>query len=131
MKIFTQENGFFDNKINFVDENNVFVGFDMTQDCCENFDWFIGNHFSKNCGYDFNEENSEGNVEKLNNELIDYYFDVDFFDDQTTDEGGAVVFRLTNGNEEKYLYLLCEHNGYYAHGFEFLNNGELIQGGYI
>ena len=28
-------------KHNFVDENNVFVGFDADQSCCENADWFV------------------------------------------------------------------------------------------
>ena len=37
MKIF---DGDFD-KVNFVDENNVFVGYDLLQDCCEDANWFI------------------------------------------------------------------------------------------
>jgi hypothetical protein len=28
-------------KINFVDENNVFMGYDMERSCCEVADWFI------------------------------------------------------------------------------------------
>lgn len=36
MKIFER-----DGKINFVDENNVLLGYDMSQDCCEHADWFI------------------------------------------------------------------------------------------
>ena len=28
-------------KINFIDENNVFVGYDLGQNCCENASWFI------------------------------------------------------------------------------------------
>ena len=27
--------------INFVDENNVFVGYDLEQQCCEEADWFF------------------------------------------------------------------------------------------
>ena len=29
-----------DSKINFVDANNVFVGFDNIQSCCEDFGWY-------------------------------------------------------------------------------------------
>ena len=36
MKIFDREG-----KINFVDENNVFLGYDMGQCCCERADWYI------------------------------------------------------------------------------------------
>ena len=35
MKVFDR-----DGKINFVDKNNVVLGYDMNQDCCENANWF-------------------------------------------------------------------------------------------
>jgi len=35
MKIFLNEKEL-ETKINFVDDNNVFVGYDLTQQCCEN-----------------------------------------------------------------------------------------------
>lgn len=41
MKIFTKENSNWDSKVNFVDENNVVLGYDLSQDCCEHADWFI------------------------------------------------------------------------------------------
>jgi hypothetical protein len=31
-----------DYKINFVDKNNVFVGFDYSSNCCERFGYYIG-----------------------------------------------------------------------------------------
>ena len=27
--------------VNFVDENNTLIGYDMSQCCCEDADWFI------------------------------------------------------------------------------------------
>ena len=36
MKVFDR-----DGKVNFVDENNVILGYDMNQNCCEDADWFI------------------------------------------------------------------------------------------
>lgn len=38
MKIFESKD---ECKINFVDENNVFLGYSMGQDCCEYAEWFI------------------------------------------------------------------------------------------
>ena len=36
MKIFER-----DGKINFIDKNNVLVGFDYSRSCCEDFGWFV------------------------------------------------------------------------------------------
>lgn len=131
MKVFEgTPKGSRDEKVNFVDENNVFVGYDMGQSCCEHAEWFIADSVlvkmpATRC-------NGEG--------LENYRFDPDFceepnalqyedMDCDALDSGGMVVFKLTDGHNEKYLHLFNCHNGYYSHGFEFKNGDEVIKEG--
>lgn len=123
-----------DGKINFVDENNVVVGFDYGQSCCEYFGYFFSSGIPTK---DFMAEyvNLSYNTPNImpHPETNEYVFDPDFF--QRIDWGGnettIVIFklvekcRLTNGKVNKglcrfrdiYLVLHNTHNGYYAHGF--------------
>jgi hypothetical protein len=118
MKIFER-----DYKINFVDDNNVFVGFDNDQNCCEDFGWKITKEFPADC---FKESEEEINLDG-------FQFDVAYFkkviESDTLDTIEAVVFRLTNGNEEIFLTLWNHHNGYYSHGFEMKAGDECIFSG--
>jgi len=119
-------------KVNFVDENNVFVGYDMGRDCCEHAEWFIADSLltkmpSERC-------NSNG--------LENYRFDPDFFEElnalqyedkegDALDAGGMVVFKLTDGKSEKFLHLFNCHNGYYGHGFTMKIGEEVKHEGYL
>ena len=134
MKVFDAESGWPD-KVNFVDKNNVFVGYDLSQDCCEYADWFISD--------------TECTIipEKLEQKKVlrGFVFDTEFFkvisgdcreaSDETKyslDSGGIVIFRLVNNKgEEKFLHIFNAHNGYYSHGFEFKHNDTVIKEGYI
>jgi hypothetical protein len=117
MKIFDKA-GEWSTKVNFVDENNVLVGYDMSQCCCEHAFWFISDSVLKECP----EEIEKGE------DLGEYSFDPDFFEEYNElkgydgdydmlDQGGVAVFKLTNGTQDKYLHLVNCHNGYYGHGF--------------
>ena len=102
------------NRVNFIDENDIFVGYDLAQLCCE----FAGYFFS----YRDDEEFSyAGNSVIEKEELCDYVFDTKFFKNVDVNfeiEGGQVCFRLTSqGKKDIYLHLYNSHNGYYAHGF--------------
>lgn len=105
-------------KINFVDENNVFVGYDTEQKCCENAGWFISNE-KKVKVYDIIENKKDYDIEK-------YYFDKDFFEEITRTDcridkkrNNLVIFKLISPNlPTLYLHLYNHHNGYYSHGFE-------------
>lgn len=112
-----------DGKINFVDENNVYVGYDLRQDCCEDADWFL--HRDR-CA----KINPAGAEEP---DLTTFRFDPDFFEDVLEctglDEGGMVRFRLTDGTETLYLHLYNCHNGYYGHGFTMEIGGKVMQQG--
>ena len=128
MKIFDR-----DGKYNFVDNNNVFVGFCSSQCCCESFGWFVAD---KACSSLNDEPKNEVSIRG-------YDFDIEFFQtaDSSTDntdgyspfdEGGMAIFRLTNRKgKERFLHLYNCHNGYYAHGFTVKHNGEVIRIEYL
>ena len=113
MKIFDREG-----KINFVDENNVFLGYDMGQCCCERADWYISDIETYGVR-DRDPKESEG--------LGGWIFDTKYFkkvDCNDLDEGEMVRFRIFKGAEEKFIHLFNCHNGYYGHGFEFMVGDE-------
>ncbi len=110
MKIFNQTKAF-PGKVNFVDKNNVCLGYDMDQCCCETADWFISD-----------KEVETYDVDELEFDVEDYVFDPTYFEQvncSELDEGGMVRFRLVNGNNELFIHIYNCHNGYYGHGFEF------------
>jgi len=91
-----------DGKVNFVDSNNVVVGFDIQQNCCENFNWFF----------------SGGILPDDNNYVFDTKFfeemNEDFTGDDPYDEIGKHVarFKVTDGEKCLYLNFVNAHNGY-------------------
>ena len=109
-----------DGKFNFVDENNVFVGYDSDQDCCETASWFV--------------TDAPMSVEWLGETEVEidwpkWRFDPSFFEKHECvyDSGDVVIFRLVSGRQEKYLHLFNSHNGYYGHGFEMKIGGETVR----
>ena len=125
MKVFEQ-NG----KINFVDDHNVFVGFDYNRCCCEQFGWVL----TKKC------PTQKVDVTKLVTKSYlnpySYRFDTSFFkglqNDTFYDAGGGAIFRLINEkNKEYFLTIWNNHNGYYAHGFEMCDNEVKLFGGHL
>ena len=114
-----------DSKVNFTDSNDVFVGFDSAQDCCEEAGYFISK--SADSKYNYN-----GN-ESFSNDVEGYVFDIEFFQEVESpdlDEGGQVCFRLIKeGCCDLFLHLYNSHNGYYWHGFEAKIKGQEWQKG--
>ena len=100
-------------RVNFIDRNNRFVGFDMESQCCENYGWVISE----------TESDTPWNLESIPNaaeRVLTYVFNTDFGDKGIKDGDGYVVFQLISAREPNlYLYLFNDHNGYYSHGFEF------------
>lgn len=119
MKIF-EKNG----KVNFVDENNVLVGFDNQQECCECFGWSISNSEGVVYAYDNDKELRD---------FPDYYFDTEYFlEGEDFEMGGWVKFRLVEEDgEDLFLMLYNSHNGFYSHGFEMEVGGEQLYYGSI
>ena len=127
MKCFDSMSGkFWGHKVNFVDENNVFVGYDMEQNCCEHADWFVSADKDEQYSYDKHMNNTFN--------FDGWYFDPSFFhkpDNGTHLDGGDhVTFRMVRGDEEMFLHIFNSHNGYYGHGFQFgIVDGEIIEEG--
>ncbi len=97
-------------KVNFIDANNVFVGYDLGQSCCENADYFFSATIP---------ENTES--EKCSPPGQEYVFDPSYFKEnsEVMGDGGMVVFRLTSPEKPEIFLCLYNHqNGYYSHGFE-------------
>lgn len=105
-------------KVNFVDDNNRFVGYDLSQCCCEQANWFID--IAPQAGLP-NQKILE--FSKLTLDFPGYNFDPYYFTrvdgSGEFDEGGMVIFRVYNGVEYLYIHLYNVHNGYYSHGFEY------------
>ena len=122
MRLFerTSESGW-GNRLNLIDENNVFVGYDYEQDCCEDF------------GYKF--ETSKRNIIEEKPDLNGAFFTLnhkklkstdDYYDDGDYEYGFEI--KLANG-ELIWFVIYNYHNGYYSHGFDFKNDKEtLIEG---
>lgn len=117
MKIFEK-----DGKVNFVDDNNVLVGFDYSQDCCESFGWSLNRTFPTECAEGENGIEPDG-----------FQFDREYCTTEVpgvdVEDGGAVVFRLLKGEEEIFLMLWNSHNGYYGHGFDMTCGDERLHDG--
>lgn len=123
MKIFDS-----DTKINFVDDNNVMVGYDTNQQCCES------------AYYYFSRVPGGPKIKVTDEQLQDYQFDinyrkyVNYLDHDVEGERGdglysAIAFRLNSSQKTLYLMLYNCHNGYYSHGFEMRVNGQVIDDG--
>jgi len=117
MKIFNKNR-----KINFVDDNNVFVGFDNESDYNESFGHFFTYSLDPIEEVNLTEDKLEGfNFDKT--------FFVDTIVDPNDEEEQAVAFCLEKGNDKIYLVLVNSHNGYYSHGFEMGKGNEIFHEG--
>jgi len=125
MKIF-DEQSVWRSKVNFVDENNVFLGYDMSQNCCEHADWFISDELVL-------EYPNQGILEnkKVKDGLEKYRFDTEYFKDYDDGELHMAIFKIINGENEKYIHIFNSHNGFYSHGFVFSIDGEKEKKGHL
>jgi hypothetical protein len=126
MKVFKGGASSWDSKVNFVDMNDVFVGYDMGQSCCEDAGYFIADSITP---YKYD-------MDKIESHDIEHYiFDKDFFEyvpSEDLDCGGMVAFKLvSDGKPELFLHLYNAHNGYYGHGFEVKHGGEIVKDYYL
>jgi len=119
-----------DGKYNFIDENDVVVGYDNCQDCCEWANWFISEER-------FPDKADEALVGVVPEDLENWIFDPRGFKEgksnfENDDTNHYVSFRLLDKKTNKkvaYLILFNVHNGYYAHGFTMEVGGLLKQSG--
>ncbi len=115
------------NKYNFIDSNDLYVGYDTSPGCCEDADWAIADKPTRYSdldveardkydvtGYDFDSACA----------LLGITFEVDTND---LDAGDMAIFRLVHPEKPPlYLHLYNCHNGYYGH--EVLTNLPFING---
>lgn len=126
MKVFNETK--YGERINFVDENNVFIGFDYFQSCCEDFGYAI----TKTCPKTFKEIET---LEEIPDDSIsEYVFDTSFehfpTGSDSWNEENCATFRAVDKNlNEIFITIWNAHNGYYSHGYEFKNGENLIREG--
>ena len=129
MKIFNNEEPW-TTKVNFVDENNVVLGYDMSTNCCESFGWFISDRVIPTM-----DEYNQLTETFDNDDYTDWRFDPNFFDtgngEKSWDIEAMAIFRIVNQTtkESRYIHLYNVHNGYYSHGFSFTQSDKNIQSG--
>lgn len=129
MKVFEESMNTYPTKVNFVDKNNVFVGYDLDQQCCEDAGWYLSYEIGGPHIKDWN------NLRGVN--ISRYVFDIEFFEDissesEYTEEENTVVFKLIkDGSPDIFLHLYNTHNGYYGHGFVVKHGGEKVQTGIL
>ena len=110
-------------KVNFVDINNVFVGFDYESSCCERFGYCITDKIpTRDIMY----------ISDTQQDLESYIFDTEYcqyiYDSKDSDLA-AVAFKLVSeGKPDLFLILYNSHNGYYSHGFQMKMNEHLLYG---
>ena len=118
-----------DYKINFVDTNNVFVGFDYSPSCCEYFGYAILAQAASSLSEisSFTEEEEE---EVLDSYTFDTSFESVVVNENPYSEDNTVVFKLVStGKKDLFLHLYNSHNGYYSHGFDMTENGKVLFSG--
>jgi len=122
MKVFQPNENDCGNSLNIVDENNVFVGYDYNQQCCENFGYYFSKEFPNLIECESNDSPDEIVSYEFNHD--DYVFDSSFlcnFYGSECPTCNMVIFRLVNrvsSEDGVYLVLYNYQNGYYYHGFE-------------
>ena len=99
-----------DVKVNFVDEENVVLGYDMRQDCCETAFWFLSDKIAG--------EEKDYTAE----ELKGFLFVTDFCEvkeeEDGMDERNTAIFKLVDVRGQcTYVHLGNCQNGYYSHRF--------------
>jgi hypothetical protein len=117
MRVFTSERA-----VNFVDDYDVFVGYELDQECCEVFGWDINPALSAD-------------------ELLSYIFDTTKmpvikepvegdYEQVHTVEFTLIEHRLAEKRPKRTITLTLnnEHNGYYSHGWTMGNLVTIYKG---
>lgn len=125
-------------KVNFVDENNVFLGYDMESSCCEHFGWYLNKEPMRIEPEKTEVNDGNINISEFNHYFQKFTFDTEFFQDLSKEDGydedSLVVFKIHYINEEgeeigkTFIHLYNLHNGYYGHGFEFYKEVKIKEG---
>lgn len=102
-------------KVNFIDSNDLYVGYDLSQSCCEQASWYIADKPTM-----YRDSNDEEGLRGFNLEYFVFVpnseVEITSDEDNSLDLGSLVHFTLqdTQGNL-LYLHIFNAHNGYYGH----------------
>jgi hypothetical protein len=125
MKIFGKT--YLSSKVNFVDDNNVVLGYDTVQSCCDHADWFIADAPTEK------RVDRKDTPDGTPDEMLGWNFDPAYIREVNSvsefDAGGMVIFRIVKDGAEKFVHLFNAHNGYYGHGFDFKSGDTAIKDG--
>jgi len=116
IKIFNKVQGF-EEKVNFVDNNNCLVGYDLRQSCSEHAYWIIST-IPKHANISL----TNRQISELQQyDLSDYEFYNGFILKDNINHLNYVSFKMLkypkyNLEDVMYLHLVNVHNGYYAPG---------------
>ncbi len=111
--------------INFIDEHDNFVGYQLSQICCEQATWAIVSEQPTN-----KKKAIQSTVQP--EELEGYYLDTRWFKqknfkDTDTD---AVIFRMKKDKHpHRYIVFTNTQNGYYSHGYTCSIGGQVWKSG--
>lgn len=109
-------------KVNFVDDANVVVGYDLASQCCECADYC----FSR-------DPKTLTKIDTLDQATLDLLrFDPESLQESEFEpetETFCVSFRLVGDDAPWYLILSNCQNGYYSHGFTVAVNGKGVRDG--
>jgi hypothetical protein len=126
IQVFDVNHGF-GGKVNFVDDENVVVGYDTDTQCCEDAGWCVLRSLPQHSA-----SLAPGMPDKF--DFANYRFDPNTQPVELSlpSETEAVAFRLVSQhNQEAWLILHNTHNGYYAHGWARKGPGIAYEDGYI
>lgn len=119
-----------DGKINFVDENDVVLGYDLTTQCCERAGWYLAEEEPAELADNPAAADMSG---RPSPDLSGWAFDPEYCRDlgltfhPDLDDVNAVCFRLVNGAEQKFLVLFNAQNGHYCHGFSLTRDKTMLR----
>lgn len=101
--------------INFIDENDLYIGFDDDQSCCEYADWFVSD--LPDTPSEFCSDMPPHDLNGWN--FVDLRILPDTFqdvEDPHVDEGGHIAFMIVHPEYgTKWLHFFNIQNGYYGH----------------
>jgi len=102
-------------KINYVDKNNVILGFANSQDCCEDFGHGV---YAK-----IPTSTQDPELDNVDLEPYSFAANAKPIDCLESGEcGGGLAFKITAKNKKSlYVVIWNHHNGYYSHGFVWKN----------
>ncbi len=119
-------------RINFVDKNNVLVGYEYESQCCEIFGYFISEDYEDEV---FDIENCIDNTitdKSIINAMKDRGF---VFEDnniyQNKGKFHKVTYKVFNLTNKKQLVIYNIHGGWYLHGFNLYENKIKLDSGKI